>query len=380
MTAHGNPLPAAPPTPRPAATQPIRVMIIDDSVVVRGLFTRWVAAETDLELAGAAGDGAQGVARIVACDPDVVVLDVEMPVMGGLEALPKLLAAKPGVRVVMASTLTERGASVTMDALQLGASDYVAKPGSGLGGAEAYRVELFSKVRALGARAALRRSGIAPGAPEPASAPSYTAAVVTRRLPQTLTKPEVLVVGASTGGPAALREFFTALNGAWRGPVLVVQHMPPTFTALLADQLAKASPLPALEAEDGMPLEAGRIHVARGDYHMTVSPHGAGFRLSLNQEAQENFCRPAVDPLLRSAAAMFGARTLAVVLTGMGHDGREGARAVVDAGGLVLAQDEASSVVWGMPGAVVQAGLASLIGPTAGLAEAARKLYGGERP
>jgi two-component system chemotaxis response regulator CheB len=328
---------------------------------------------------GSATDGAQGVAKLSGCDPDVVVLDIEMPVMTGLEALPKLLAAKPGLRVVMASTLTAGGAAVTMQALQLGASDYVAKPDSSrIGGAENYRQELFAKIRALGARAVSRRSCVATTTQEKPT-PRGNGGWTTRPSPSTFTRPEILAVGSSTGGPQALREFFAAINGSWRGPIVVVQHMPATFTALLAEQLSKIYPLGAVEAQDGMPLVPGRIHLARGDYHMTIREDRSGPRLSLNQERQENFCRPAVDPLFRSVAAVYGPGALGVILTGMGHDGRDGARALVDAGGVVLAQDEASSVVWGMPAAVAQAGLATLVDSPSKLAAAVCKLSSGER-
>ena len=363
---------------RPAG-RPIRVMVIDDSAVVRGLLTRWMAAEGDFELAGSAADGAQAVAKIADMNPDVVVLDIEMPVMGGLEALPKLLAAKPGVKIIMASTLSTRGAAVTLQALHLGAADYIGKPDSSrLGGADAYRLELLDKLRGLGARAAGRLAARAPAAR--GGATTGRSAGGLRPFPTVLKRPELLAVGASTGGPQALREFFTALDGAWTAPVVVVQHMPPTFTTLLAEHLGKVSSLESVEAEHGMPLLPGRIHLAPGDHHMTVRREGAGLVLALDQTAPVNFCRPAVDPLFRSAAQALGDTVLGVMLTGMGHDGREGSRAVVEAGGVVLAQDEASSVVWGMPGAVAEAGLASLLSSAPGLAKAVRALGRGERP
>jgi two-component system chemotaxis response regulator CheB len=353
-------------------------MIVDDSAVVRGLFTRWMANEPEFDLVGSATDGSQAVARVAELNPDVIVLDIEMPVMGGLEALPKLLAAKPGVRVVMASTLSQKGAAVTLRALELGAADYIGKPeASRIGGADAYRAELLDKLRALGAGVASAR------APAPIPPRATTAAGPQgglRPLPPVLKRPEILCIGASTGGPQALREFFTVLNGAWTTPIVLVQHMPPTFTTILAEQLGKASPLASVEARHGMPLQPGRIHVAPGDHHMTIRREGVGYSLALDQGPAENFCRPAVDPLFRSAAQLFGERALGVVLTGMGRDGREGARALVERGSVVLAQDEASSVVWGMPGAVAAAGLASLLRPVSGLAQAVRNLGRGERP
>jgi two-component system chemotaxis response regulator CheB len=234
----------------------------------------------------------------------------------------------------------------------------------------------LEKLRALGARAAGARTP-APQAARPAPAAGKGGL---RPLPPVLKRPEILCIGASTGGPQALRDFFTALNGAWTTPIVLVQHMPPTFTAILAEQLGKASPLASVEAQHGMPLQPGRIHVAPGDHHMTLRREGAGYVLVLDQSPAVNFCRPAVDPLFRSVAELYGDRALAVVLTGMGHDGREGARALVERGSLVLAQDEASSVVWGMPGAVADAGLASMLRPVTGLAQAVRNLGKGERP
>ena len=367
-------MPAAAPPASSEAGRPARVMIIDDSAVVRGLFTRWIEGQADLALAGSAADGAQGVAKIASLDPDLVVLDIEMPVMGGLEALPKLLAARPGVRVVIASSLSHKGAEVTLRALELGAADYIAKPEAGrLGGADAYRDELLGKLRALAPRGAAARGAVAP-----VRAPASD--VRLRPLPQPLVRPEILAVAASTGGPQALREFLTALDGAWTGPIVAVQHMPPTFTTLLAEQLGRVSPAPAVEAQEGMPLLPGRVHLAAGDFHMRVRRAGAQYALALDQTPPENFCRPAADPLFRSVAELFGPRALAVVLTGMGSDGREGARAITGAGGVALAQDEASSVVWGMPGAVAGAGLASLLGPVPALARAVRALARGERP
>ena len=356
-------------------------MIVDDSAVVRGLFTRWASDQPDILVAGSASDGAQAVARLADMAPDVVVLDVEMPVMGGLEALPKLLAIKPGLRVVMASTLTQKGAEVTMRALSLGAADYMGKPESTrIGGADAYRDELFAKIRALAPRAPAPLASPRLVQQTEASTPISAGPITLRPFPTVLKRPEILAVGASTGGPMALREFFSSLNGDWRPPVVVVQHMPPAFTALLAEQLAKVSPMEAVEAEHGTPLLPGRIHLARGDHHMTVRRMNGVLCLALDQEAPENFCRPAVDPLFRSVAEVFRDRALAVVLTGMGHDGRQGGRAIVDAGGVVLAQDEASSVVWGMPGAVAAAGLASSLQTVPNLAQAVRALGKGDRP
>lgn len=363
-------------------------MLVDDSAVVRGLMARWIEAEPGLDLVGVAVDGAQAVRKIDEFDPDTIVLDVEMPVMNGLEALPKLLAARPGVKVVMASTLTSRGADVTLRALELGAADYIAKPETTrIGGADAYKRELFDKLKALGARAVARRAAPAPagggtatGAARVRPEPVVPAKAAPPLAPFQPRKIDLLAVGASTGGPPALRAFLAALGPDWRLPVVLVQHMPPTFTAILADHLGKATSLKVVEATHGMTLEPRTVYVAPGDWHMTLRREGLLTKVVLDQNPPENWCRPAVDPLFRSVAALYGDRALGVVLTGMGHDGREGARAMLAKGGVVFAQDEASSVVWGMPGAVAEAGLAGLLRPVPGLAEACIKMARGERP
>ena len=353
-------------------------MIVDDSAVVRGLVSRWVqAAAPDMEIACIAVDGAQAIKRAAETDADVCVLDIEMPVMSGLEALPQLLALRPHMKVIMASTLTTRGADVTLRALDLGAADYIPKPESAqLGGAESFRRELIEKVRYLGHSAARRRRLAA----TPASAapvPVRPAALQTPPRTGVAQRPEVLVIGASTGGPPALRSFLGGLGAGWTLPIVIVQHMPRTFTTILAEHLSRALGRTVTEAVDGETLKPGGVHVAPGDHHVTIRKLGGRIALALNQDPPENWCRPAVDPLFRSAAEVFGARTLAVVLTGMGHDGRDGAKAIVAQGGTVIVQDEASSVVWGMPGAVAGAGLAALAAPVEGLTAAVQTLARG---
>lgn len=355
-------------SPVPACDPPVRIMVVDDSAVVRGLVARWIEAEPDLVLAGVACDGDQAVRRIGALDPEVVVLDVEMPVASGLEALPRLLAARPGVKVVMASTLTRQGAAVTLKALELGAADYIPKPESTrLGGAEAYRAELLEKARRLALAARGRAAG---GGSIGAFA---TLSVSPRRI-------DVLAIGASTGGPPALRAFLEALGPGWPTPVLVVQHMPASFTRIMAEHLDRACPATVREAEHGERLAPGCVYVAPGGFHLRVRSDASGATAALDQEAPENWCRPAVDPMFRSVAAAYGRNAVGVILTGMGVDGREGARALASAGGVVLAQDEASSVIWGMPGAAAEAGLCALVAPVSGLAAACRRLSQGRAP
>ncbi len=399
-----NPVPAA-------SLRPLKIMIVDDSAVVRGLISRWLEHEPDMVLAGLAIDGAKGVEKVKEVQPDVLILDIEMPNMGGLEALPKLLAARPGLRVLMASTLTTRGASVTLRALELGAADYIPKPDSTrIGGADGFRTELLTKIRALCGRtrawpvapnlSPASNAAPAPGAPPaahnlnaaPAMGHPHTAAhpatpILRPAAPVIQLRPrsgpkriDILVVGASTGGPPALRNFLLGLGPDWKLPVLIVQHMPATFTAILAEHLDKALPQKVQEAKDGMLIESRNVYIAPGDWHMTIKNDPICKQIKLDQGPQVNWCRPAVDPLFKSAADIYGTHALGVVLTGMGHDGRDGAQAMVNAGGTVMAQDEASSVVWGMPGAVAEAGLAEIIKPVEGLFAACKAFARGERP
>ena len=395
--------------PNPAASlRPLKVMIVDDSAVVRGLISRWLEQERDMVLAGLATDGAKGIEKVREIQPDVLILDIEMPNMGGLEALPKLLAAKPGLKVLMASTLTTRGANVTIRALELGAADYIPKPDSArIGGADGFRTELLTKIRALCGRTrqwptppsapSTTPSSTTPSgapslhAPHPASeartpltpvAPRFTPAAPPTLRPRSTGPKRIdcLVVGASTGGPPALRNFLVGLGPDWKLPILIVQHMPATFTAILAEHLDKALPQKVQEAKDGMLIESRNVYIAPGDWHMTIKNDPICKLIKLDQGPQVNWCRPAVDPLFRSAADVYGNHVLGVVLTGMGHDGRDGASALVNVGASVMAQDEATSVVWGMPGAVAEAGLAEIIKPIEGLAAACKAFARGERP
>ena len=348
-----------------------KVLIIDDSAVVRGLMARWIGADPRLEVAATCPDGEQGVRRAGELQPDLVVLDIEMPKMDGLTALPLILRAAPRARVVMASTLTRKGAEVTMRALSLGAADYAPKPEAGrVAGAEAYRTDLLAKLVALSPRQGVRTPS---AAPSPRPAPSGAKAAPR---PGAAPRPSLIAIGSSTGGPQALRDVMAAIPVDARAPVVIAQHMPKLFTAILAEHLTKCG-MPAAEARHGETLRAGRAYLAPGDWHFTVKAGGGGFIAELDQSAPVNFCRPAVDPLFRSAAAAAGRGLLAVVLTGMGSDGREGARFARETGAHVIAQDQATSVVWGMPGAVAEAGLADMILPLKDIGpEIARRLKG----
>ena len=376
----------------------IKVLVVDDSAVIRGIVVRWIESAPDMVVVGAAVNGQDAVERAKATKPDVVVLDIEMPVMDGVTAVPLILGACPHAKIIMASTLTRRNAEISMKALALGAADYVPKPTSIGGGeaAEEFRRELLSRVSALGRKrpSMLRATDatVAPSKPNRAavtvasSNSSGTISAVSAQ-PYILNKdgliqlrkvslipPQIGAIGSSTGGPQALLQVVQAIAAHITVPVLITQHMPATFTAILAESLSRASGLKCVEGVAGMKLEPGYVYVAPGDYHMTIK--GRSGPIELSQGAPENFCRPAVDPLFRSVAAAYGASALAVVLTGMGSDGREGARAITAAGGTVLVQDEASSVVWGMPGAVAQAGLASAVLPLQSVGTEIRKILG----
>lgn len=355
------------PLQRSDADTKIRVLVVDDSLVIRGVMARFLKSVPEIEIVGSVSDGAKAVARVKEGGVDVVVLDIEMPVMDGLTALPKLLAADPKIRIIMASTLTTRNADISLRALRLGASDYIPKPSSSeLLGAAEFKEELIRKVFALGGkRLRLADSGSAGGE------------VVPMRLrPPGAVRPKVLAIASSTGGPKALHAFLAALPRNLDIPILITQHMPPTFTGLLADHLMRDVNRPVFEAREGDPLVPGTVFLAPGDFHMRVTGANGRAVLRLDKEAKENYCRPAADPMLRSLVTQFGAATLAVVLTGMGSDGLEGCRRVAGAGGTVLAQDEGSSVVWGMPGAVARAGLCARVAPVEDLAAMCAELIG----
>lgn len=338
-------------------------MVVDDSAVVRGLVSRWLSETQDIEVVSLQRNGRAALDAIEEADPDIVILDIEMPEMDGMTALPLILRKKPGLPIVMASTLTRRNAEISLKALSLGARDYLAKPEGqhGMVTADDFRQELLAKIRAL----ATPRPGRVRRAPVPGVvAPALRKPEVAIALrPPSSVRPRVLVIGSSTGGPPALTRLMEKLGGNLGGvPVLITQHMPPTFTGILAEHLGKASGRPAAEGKDGEPIVPGRIYVAPGGHHMLVQG-GPEPRIRIDDGPPINFCRPAVDPLFASAAAAYGPATLALVLTGMGQDGANGGRSIASAGGTVLAQDEATSVVWGMPGATAKAGVCSAVLP-----------------
>lgn len=369
----------------------IRVMIVDDSVVVRGLVTRWVSEEQGLEAVGKFSNGLKALENVVSVDPDVIVLDIEMPVMSGIEALPEILKLLPNVKVIMASTLTQRNAEISLNALSLGASDYVPKPtsNSGVTTSTEFRNDLIGKIKALGAQR--KKRAAQPSQPviaQPAVLAKATAVpaagitaqpVATLREPSRL-RPRVLVIGSSTGGPPALATVLEQLAPHLKNiPVLITQHMPSTFTGIFASHLARASGLEAKEGIDGETLKPGRIYVAPGGRHMIVERSGASAIIRLTDGPEVNFCKPAVDPLFETVAKVYGGCTLAAVFTGMGTDGAIGGTIIADAGGSVIVQDEATSVVWGMPGATARAGACCAIVPLSQMAEKLSKLIQGNR-
>jgi two-component system chemotaxis response regulator CheB len=373
-------------TPKSSAAvgKRIRVMVVDDAVVVRGLFSRWVGEEPDLEVCAALRTGREAVNQLERVDPDVVVLDIDMPELDGIAALPLLLEKRRDLVVIMASTLTRRNAEISLKALSLGAADYIPKPESNreVSGSPTFRRELIEKIRTLGLRAKrLRLARVASPPLQPAAQPAGVShsGLVLRPMP--LTAPRVLLIGCSTGGPQALNAIVAKIGSVIdRAPVLITQHMPATFTTILAEHLERIAGRPVREGKDGEEINAGHIYIAPGGRHMTVArgQNGAA-TIALNDGPLVNFCKPAVDPLFASAAQVWGYKVMAVVLTGMGSDGLQGAQAIVAAGGHVMAQDEETSVVWGMPGQVAHAGICSAVLPLPEIAPRLVRLFAGER-
>lgn len=399
------PAPHAPELPEGARA--IRVMIVDDSVMVRGIVSRWLSEEKGVQVIATHPNGQLASDDVQKSQPDVVVLDLEMPGMDGLTALPLILERKPGVAVLVASALTRKGAEISLKALTLGAADYLPKPDAsrGMAAADEFRRELTSKVRSLGQRVLKRglpriASTAAPvAAPAPAPAPVTaerptglpamaaparirpTEPKVPEKLkPYSMTPPAILAVGSSTGGPQALTRLFTEIGPALSHiPTVIVQHMPATFTAILAEHVGRAAGRPCKEGTDGTLLEAGRIYVAPGGFHMVLEKQGKDTFIRIQDGEAVNFCKPAVDPMFRTVADIYGRSTLALVLTGMGSDGANGAKVITAAGGSVIAQDEESSVVWGMPGAVVAAGACADILPLGEIGKKVTRIIQGGR-
>jgi two-component system, chemotaxis family, protein-glutamate methylesterase/glutaminase len=382
------------PAPTSTRSDKLRVMVVDDSVVIRGMIARWIGAEPDMEVAASLRTGLDAVNQLERINPDVAVLDIEMPDLDGISALPRLLAKKRDLIIIMASTLTRRNAEISFKALSLGASDYIPKPESTreITAAETFRHDLIQKIRHLGAKV---RRAAAPVSPHLAptldkareassrAAPALAAATVVpqpARRPFGTLAPKVLLIGSSTGGPQALMALVAEIGPVIdRYPVLITQHMPPTFTTILAEHLARASRRPAHEAVDGETVKVGQIYLAPGGRHMRVVRHGTDAAIALDDGPPVNFCKPAVDPLFTSAIDVWHGSIMTVILTGMGSDGMRGGKEIVAAGGSVIAQDEASSVVWGMPGAAANAGICAAVLPLNQIAPKLVRLSSGDR-
>jgi two-component system chemotaxis response regulator CheB len=375
-------------------------MVVDDAVVVRGLVSRWIEEEPGLQVVASLRTGRQAVDQVERTNPDVVILDVEMPDLDGLSALPLLLEKKRDLVVIMASTLTRRNAEVSLKALSYGAADYIPKPETNreVTTSASFRRDLIEKIRTLGGRrkrpaegtpsrkpvavpdTAIRPSGDARPGSDVASVVPLVAPTTIKLRSFSAAVPRVLLIGSSTGGPQALTALVSRLAPVIdRAPVLITQHMPPTFTTILAEHLARASGRPAREPIEGEPVAAGTVYLAPGGRHMRVARRHGNPVIALDDGPPVNFCKPAVDPMFHSATEIWGNAILAVILTGMGHDGTRGAADVVAQGGSVIAQDEATSVVWGMPGSAANAGVCSAVLPIDQIAPKIVRLFQGDR-
>lgn len=344
-------------------------MIVDDSAVIRGLVSRWLNEVGGFDIVATASNGRMAVEAAERSKPEIILLDIEMPEVDGLAALPLILKASPASKVIVISTLTQRNAEISLKCLSLGAVDYLAKPESSrvAGAATEFRRELIEKLRALSV-AKIRQ-------PRPVTVSAPVAKPLAKPV---ATRPQCLLIGASTGGPRAVERVLLDLKSTLpQIPVLIVQHMPPMFTAVFAEHLQSLLSIPTREAKDGEDVLPGQILVAPGGRHMGVVAAGGKTVIRLNDGPPENFCRPAVDVLFREAAAVYGASAVAAVLTGMGSDGTQGARYLTKAGCMVIAQDEATSIVWGMPGSIAKAGLAHEILPLEAIGRTLRGLITG---
>ncbi len=354
-----------------------RVLLADDSVTVRRLLSDTLAADPTIEVVAAARDGQEAVVKFPQYKPDVVVLDVEMPVMDGIEAVVAIRKLDPRVPIVMFSSLTMKGGQATFDALSHGATDYVTKPSQSQNMLDAInhiRSELIPKIKHLGQRSRPAVGGInlqRGSASGSHSQPHFSDLPMTSLAAD---KFDVIAVGVSTGGPNALADMLKHIPKTFSVPILIAQHMPAMFTSLLAERLDQVCPLTVREATDGAQVEPGQVWIAPGDQHMLVERQGLKTVLQLNREQSENSCRPSVDVLFRSVATTYHQRALAIVLTGMGSDGKRGCQMIRDGGGKVIVQDEATSVVWGMPGSVAEAGLANAILPLPEIAQQLSRL------
>lgn len=348
------------------AAQPVRVMIVDDSLTVRTTLKRMVESDPVLIVAATASSAETALAQLKTIKPDVILLDLEMPGMGGLKALPAILEVAPDVEVLVVSALTEEGAEATLAALVMGAADTLLKPRPGEF-TEDYRSTLIARIRALGAKASASS-----GSTEPAAAAGTARAPLggsDTEFPE-IKRPDIIAIGASTGGIHALGQLLAGVTSALTQPILITQHLPASFMPVFARQIAAGWGRPTVVASDGLVVAPGTIVVASGAGHLTIQRKGDELAVQISHEPTASGCRPSVDPMLASLAQTCGPRALAIILSGMGTDGLAGSRLLHDAGGTIFAQDPASSAVWGMPGAVARAGLARLVAPAETLGQA----------
>lgn len=358
-----------------------KILIVDDSAVIRGMITRLLSDDKDIEIVGSASNGQMAVQMYKKSLPDIVILDIEMPIMNGIEALKEIIAFDKNARVIMCSTLTHKNAEISLEAMKIGAADYIPKPTSAteVGNSEDFKSNLIRIVKSMPARSSFAADSkpIAPNTPSQATVSTSpnseklasiptnysNGTFTTRNEPSPGWKPQILAIGSSTGGPQALFTVLKELKDL-SVPIVITQHMPATFTAILAQHITSQTLIPTQEGAEGVKLEAGKIYIAPGGKHMLFKKNGAGETvIKIDDGPMENFCKPAVDPMLRSLISLYGNKILCAILTGMGHDGLEGAKQLVKEGGYVYAQDAQTSVVWGMPGAVAMANICSGILP-----------------
>lgn len=367
--------------PSPSQSQKIRTLIVDDSLVIRGILRKILATDLDIDVVGAVGNGQLALEALDQKEIDAIILDLEMPVMDGMTALPLLLQKKPDLIILIASTLTLKNADISMECLAFGAKDYISKPTTQelSRNKNAFQENLIQKLKtitlSLREQKKLEDSKPQPIVsakeenlqsevtqqktipPIPSGSPSYTL----RPLPDT--RPKALVIGCSTGGPQALGEVFQGAKGKFKVPIFIAQHMPPMFTKSLASYIERNSGIPTKEGEQGERVEPGVIYIAPGNFHMEIQEHQGNPIIHLNQAPPENFCRPSVNPLMRSCIKTYKGNALSLILTGLGQDGLQGAKEFVEQGGTIITQNQQTSVVWGMPGAVTKSGFSSAVLP-----------------
>ncbi len=348
----------------------IHVVLVDDSAVIRGALSRIIEADPEIKIVGSLSNGEMAVSSAQKYKPHIIILDIEMPIMDGLTALPKIQEVSPDSKVIMFSALTNEGASETLKAFALGAVECIVKPSStqDVGVGSDFQKKILNTIKCL-VPAEERRA-----AEQQTQAPQAATTQPLQKTSFTLYddalsykgKPELIAIGSSTGGPQALFEVLNNFTG-FDVPIVITQHMPATFTKILAEHIQQHTNIPAHEGEEGMALENGHIYVAPGDYHMHLVKDGVQTVIHLDGGPPENFCKPSVDPMFRTALEIYGNKILGVILTGMGNDGLGGGKMLVEKGGRLIAQDEETSVVWGMPGAVAQAGICSEVLPVTGI-------------